>query len=131
MEVLDNYILELENDLKLDHTLLEEKSMCVPGIKGKWLSKMIKHKREVKKYETLLEEAKAKLIKEQEKNSEIAYNKPTLEKIVMDHEIVRKIRANIDAEKMAVEFCERSLTIVSSMSFDIKNIIEGYKLELT
>ena len=131
MEVIDTYIVELQEDLKIDNTILEEKTMLVPGIKGKWLGRLIKHKREARKYEVLLEEAKNKLVKEMEKNSEIAYNKATLEKMALDNNIAKKIKANLDAERLAAEFCERSLPIVSSMSFDIKNILEGYKLELT
>ena len=131
MEILDKYIAELEEDLKLDRVQLEEKSMMVPGIKGKWLSKMIRHKRELKNHEVLFEEAKNKLVKELEKNSDIAYSKPTMERIVSDHELIKKIKKSMDTERLAIEFCERALTIVSSMSFDVKNILEGYKLELT
>lgn len=131
MDTIDSYISELENDLRIDRVSLEDKSMSVAGIKGKWLSKMVRHKREYKNYEILMDEAKQKLIKEQEKNSDIAYSRATLEKIIMDHEVIRKIRKNMDAEKLAIEFCERSLSIVSSMTFDIKNIIEWSKLELT
>ena len=131
MEIVDKYIIELEEDLKLDSTSLEDKTMKVPGIKGKWLSRLIKHKREVKKCEVLMDEAKTKLIKEYEKNSDVAFSKATLEKIVMDHEVLRKIKNNIDNEKLAIEFCDRSLSIVSSVTYDIKNILEGYKLELT
>jgi hypothetical protein len=131
MEILDKYIIELENDLKIDRVGLEEKSMLVAGIKGKWLSKLVKHKQEHSKYQELLEEAKNKIIKEIEKSSDISYNKPTLEKLALEHEITKKIKKSIENEKLLIEFCDRGLNVVSSMSFDVKNIIEWCKLELT
>lgn len=131
METLDKYILELEDDLKIERVSLEEKTLLVAGIKGKWLAKLSRHKKELISFQELLEEAKIKISKEIEKNSDISYNKATLEKLALDHEIVKKIRKSLDKEKLLIEFCDKALTIVSSMSFDVKNIIEWCKLELT
>jgi hypothetical protein len=131
METLDKYINELENDLKMDRVGLEEKTLLVAGIKGKWLSKLSRHKREMSSFQELLEEAKNKVSKEIEKNSDISYTKTTLDKLALDHETVKKIRKKIEEERLLIEFCDKALTIVSSMSFDVKNVIEWCKLELT
>ncbi len=131
MDILDNYIDELKSDLFLDRTNLEEKALFVPGIKAKWLSKMVIHKKELKKYEILMNDAKNKLISEYEKNSELVFSRPTIEKMISEHEIIKKIQQNIDTERLAIEFCEKAVTISSSMTYDIKNILEWYKLELT
>ena len=129
--MLDKYIEELEKDLGIERFSLDEKTLMVPGIKGKWLSKMAKHKKEQKNYERLLTDAKAKLFKEYETNSDIAYTKATLDKLILGEDIIVKIYSNINAERSLVEFCEKALSITSSMTYDIKNIIEWSKLELT
>lgn len=131
MEILDKYIEELKSDLKLERISLDEKTLFVPGIKGKWLSRMYNHKNEFKKYEILFEEGKQRLIKEMEKNSDIAYSKATLEKVILDNETIKKITNNMKDERILIEFCEKCLSVVSSMTYDIKNIIEWSKLELT
>lgn len=118
-------------DLKIERFSLDDKTLRVPAIKGKWLGKLSNHRKSYKNYERLLGEAKSKLIKEYETNSDYSYTKATIEKIILDHDVIKKIKSNIDNERVIVEFCEKSLTIVSSMTYDVKNIIEWSKLELT
>ena len=131
MEVLDNYIAELQTDLLIERFSLDDKVMKVPGIKGKWLSRLSKHRKDYKNFDRLMGEAKAKLMREYEKNSDISYTKATLEKIILDNDVMVKIKRSLDNERIIIEFCEKSLTIVSSMTYDVKNIIEWSKLELT
>jgi hypothetical protein len=131
MEILDKYINELKDDLKIERFSLDDKTLRVPGIKGKWLSRLSKHRVEYRNYQSLMDEAKAKLIKDYESKSNISYTKATLENLILDNDIIKKIRKNVDNEKSVIEFCEKTLSIVSSMTYDVKNIIEWTKLELT
>jgi len=131
MEKLDKYIEELKTDLSIERFSLDEKTLKVPAIKAKWLARLSSHKREYRKYEKLLSEAKAKLMKEYETKRDISYTKATLEKIILDEDVIIKIQDNINFEKNLIEFCDKALSLAGSMSYDIKNIIEWTKLELT
>lgn len=129
-ELLDKYIEEFEQDVVLDRVSLEDKTMAVPSLKAKWLARLTRHKKDLKKYETLRDEAIGKIIKQKSKEEDIAFSPQTLEKMAYGDEIVKKITDTINAERSSIEFCDKVLQILSSMTYDIKNIIEWSKLEL-
>jgi hypothetical protein len=45
--VLNEYIKELENDLKIDELYLKDYTLKLPGIKHKWAGRCIRHKSEL------------------------------------------------------------------------------------
>ena len=51
MELLDRYIKEIEEDLKIDEFNIKEVSLRVPAKKHFWVSRLINHKRNLLKLE--------------------------------------------------------------------------------
>lgn len=129
-EILEKYIEEFEKDVFIDRLTLEDKTMAVPSLKAKWLARLTRHKKDLKKYETLREEAIGKIVKQKSKEEDIAFTPATLEKMAYGDEIVKKITETINNERSAIEFCDRTLQILASMTYDIKNVIDWSKLEL-
>ena len=60
MEILERYIKEIEDDLKIDEFNIKEASLKSPGRKHFWTSRLIHHKRNL----LTLENQKTTLIKQ-------------------------------------------------------------------
>lgn len=131
MGVLEKYIAELENDVKLDELNLKDAALCLPARKAKWVSRLIIEKRNLhtllQKKSSLITEA----INEIKKESPVNLTYPTLEKAAEKHPIIVKINVEIDEIKDVIEFLEKVEKTVSSISFDIKNLVEIIKMETT
>ena len=53
----------------------------------------------------------------------------TVDKTSDDSGMIREIQVKINEEKLIIEFLEKTEKIFSSLTYDIKNIIEIMKLE--
>ena len=42
--ILDDYIIEIKDDTRVSEINLKEKSLSLPGLKAKWISRLINHK---------------------------------------------------------------------------------------
>lgn len=129
MDILDKYIEELKEDLRIDEFSIKDASLKSPGRKHYWTSRLIYHKRNLMK----LENEKNTLIKKA--SQEIQYQSPVkvsnvaIEKSAQDVQIVKDINFKINDEKLIIEFLEKTEKTLSSLTYDIKNIIEIIKLE--
>jgi hypothetical protein len=54
---------------------------------------------------------------------------PAAEKLASDHETIADIDSKIRNCEVVLEICEKSEKILSSASYDIKNLVELIKLE--
>jgi hypothetical protein len=131
MDVYSQYIEELTEDTKIDEMSLKEKALFLPGIKAKWVARIITHKNNLNK----LEKRKPKLL-------EAFINKIKEEAPLRLHSSIAKDKAEampeiqeinlkITEEKNIIEFLEKVEKIFSSMSFDISNIVKIIQLETT
>lgn len=131
MVLLEKYIAELESDVKLDELNLKEAALCLPARKAKWVSRLITEKNNFNK----LQRKKNLLIRdavlEIKKESPVNLTHPTLEKAAEKHPNIIKINIEIEESKNIIDFLERVEKTISSISFDIKNLIELIKLETT
>lgn len=131
MGVLEKYIAELEIDVKLDELNLKDAALCLPARKAKWVSRLIMERRNlnnlIQKKNSLINEA----IVEIKKESPVNLTYPTLEKAAEKHPNIIKINNEIEELKGIIEFLEKVEKTISSISFDIKNLIELIKMETT
>jgi hypothetical protein len=131
MGVLEKYIAELEIDVKLDELNLKDAALCLPARKAKWVSRLITEKRNLyalmQKKSNLITEA----VNEIKKESPVNLTYPTLEKAAEKHPIIVKINIEIEEIKNVIEFLEKVEKTISSISFDIKNLVEIIKMETT
>lgn len=129
MELLDKYIKEIEQDLKIDEFNLKEASLKSPGRKHFWVSKLIHHKKNINSLEAKKANLKKKIIKEIQVQSPVRLSPVTVEKTADDIAEVKELQQQINDEKLIIEFLEKTEKTFSSLTYDIKNIIEIMKLE--
>lgn len=129
MEILEKYIKEIEEDLKIDEFTIKEASLKSPGKKHFWVSRLIQHKRNLLKLEQERTQLKKKIMKEVQYQSPVKLSNVTLDKSADDSELIKKLSDKIDEEKLIIEFLEKTEKTFSSLTYDIKNIVEVMKLE--
>lgn len=129
MSLLEQYVKEMEKDVEFDDFTIKETQMKLPAIKHKWVGRLVRHKQELHRKQAEYERLKKRLIEEARKNSTYQVTTPALEKVVVKHESMIKQQHEIDDIQLVIELLERAEKLFSSMSFDIKNLIEIMKME--
>tara|TARA_B100002019_G_scaffold206679_1_gene179436 strand:- start:689 stop:1084 length:396 start_codon:yes stop_codon:yes gene_type:complete len=129
MKQLEEYIKEMGKDVELDEFNMKDIQMKLPALKHKWVGRLIRHRGEISK----LQQSRDNMIKQisQEMIDTATYQVtlPTAQKAAEKHSSIKNIDESIKENKLIVDFLEKGEKIFSSMSFDIKNIIEMMKLE--
>jgi len=129
--VLDNYIKELESDLKIDELYLKDYALKLPGIKHKWAGRLIRHKLEISKLKKDKDKLKSDLVKKLNETSSVKLSMPVLEKTVDNANEIKDFDIKIKELELVVELLEKAEKTLSSASFDVKNVLEIIKLETT
>ncbi len=128
---LSNYIEELKQDCLVDEINLKENALLLPAKKAKWVSRLILEKNKLNKLE---KEKKTKIefvIKKLKEEAVTSLSHPVLKNLAEKHESVLEIDESIDESKNLIDFFERVEKVMSSMSFDIGNIVKIVQLETT
>jgi len=127
--LLEEYISELTQDVQIDEFNMKDVQLKLPAIKHKWTGRLMRSKMDIdSKYRQknqLVEKVAEALIQE----SPVALSLPMARKTAEDHVDVRQIQSDIKELRLVVEFLEKTERTLSSITFDIKNIVEIIKLE--
>jgi len=129
MEVVEKYIKEIEEDLKIDEFNIKDATLRTPSRKHYWVSRLINHKRNLYKLEQELEATSKRLVTETREKSPVAISSITLQNAVAESEVIKDLTQKIKEEKFVIELLEKTEKTFSSLTYDIKNIIEIIKLE--
>jgi len=129
--VLDQYIKELEADLKIDELYLKDYALKLPGIKHKWAGRCIRHKLEVINLRKDKEVLKSTLIKKLNETASVKLTTPVLEKMADSTNEIKDFDVRIRELELVIELLEKTEKTLSSASYDVKNILEIIKLETT
>ena len=108
---------------------MKDVQMKLPAIKHKWTGRLMRAKMEIEekrieKYK-LVERIAEALIKE----SPVSLSIPMAKKTAELHPDVKETWDQINELKLVVEFLEKTEKTLSSITFDIRNIVEIIKLE--
>ena len=129
MKKLEEYIKEMGDDVELDEFNLKETQLKLPGLKHKWVGRLVRHKGSLAQAHARRGNIVKEIAKEVIDTATYQVTLPTAEKAAAKHVKVKEIDEEIKEHKLIVEFLEKSERIFSSMTFDIKNITEIMKLE--
>jgi hypothetical protein len=129
VDVLEKYIKDIEAELKIDEFNIKDAALKSPGRKHYWVGRLIHHKRNVLKLESERSELIKSISKELHHQSPVKLSSMTVERTASDSDLIKSLQIRINDEKMIIEFLEKIEKIFSSLSFDIKNIVEIMKLE--
>lgn len=129
MDILDRYIEEMNTDTMFDDFSLKDSQMKLPGIKHKWVGRLMRHKDTINKLhfkkKEMIKNISTALINE----GDYKISQPAAEKACEKHDSVININKQIKDEYLIVEFLEKCEKVLSSMTFDIKNLVEIMKME--
>lgn len=120
---------ELDTDTKLDVFNVKDVQSKLPGIKHKWVGRLIRHKHNIVTLESRIVEKREQLVTAVQNEITYAVSKPQAIKAANNHESILKLKKQIKDEELIVSFLEKIERIFSSMTFDIKNLTEIMKLE--
>lgn len=129
MKIIDQYKKEIEEELHVDEFNIKDVSMKTPGRKHFWVCKLIQHKRNLLNLKAERYNLKKELVKLIQKESPVKVTTPVAEKTAYQHEKMVELQHRIDEQELIIEFLEKTEKTFTSLSFDIKNIIEIMKME--
>lgn len=125
--MVDKYAKELEIDTELTLLNLRDRQLSQPNIRHKWLYRLMQHKRKVSELNSQLFDLVEKHSNEEMKLSKISM--PKLKMKIDKESDVLSIKKQIQEQKEIIEYLDGVQSILSSMSFDMKNLVELLKLE--
>jgi hypothetical protein len=129
VEILERYIKEIEEDLKIDEFNIKEASLKSPGRKHFWVSRLIHHKRNLLNLENQRSSLLKDVTRELQAQAIVKLSVPAAEKAVLQSQPIKDLQTKINEEKLIIEFLEKTEKTFSSLTYDIKNIVEIMKLE--
>jgi len=129
VEILDQYIDEIEKDLQINEFNLKDSSMKTPARKHYWVSKLIRHKKNLLSLRQQRDSIKRDVVQKIIEESPVKVTVPVAEKASYQHQKMKEISNKISNEELIVEFLEKTEKTFSAVGFDIKNIIEIMKME--
>lgn len=129
--MIDAYIKELENDLKIDELYIKDYTLKLPGIKHKWAGRCIRHKLEVNNLKLDREKLKQAIIKKLNETSAVKLTLPVLEKTAETATEIKEFDTKIKELELVIELLEKAEKTFNSASYDIRNIVDIIKLETT
>lgn len=126
---LEQYIKEMEKDVFFDDFTIKETQMKLPAIKHKWVGRLVRHKQQLHVLRRDFDRVKKKLVEDAKASSTYQVTTPALEKIVVKHDKLINMQQMITDQELIIELLEKAEKLFSSMSFDLKNLIEIMKME--
>lgn len=129
MDRLKEYIEELKADAVINELNIKEKSLLLPGLKAKWVSRLINHKNTLNSLERNKKKLIKNLIPHVKESMPVRLSDNVIKESAESTAEVQKLNSEIEAEKIVVDFLEKAEKTVSSYSFDISNIIKIMQLE--
>tara|TARA_R110000868_G_scaffold138335_1_gene352358 strand:- start:8835 stop:9230 length:396 start_codon:yes stop_codon:yes gene_type:complete len=129
MQLLEKYITEMEQDLRVDAFNIKEVQLRLPAIKHKWVGRFVRHKMELMSLHKSRDLKKKELVLKVIEQSPVKITEYTAEKTAESTTTLKEIDEKVNEIKLIIELLEKSEKTFSSMTYDIKNMIELQKLE--
>lgn len=131
MEILEKYIEEVTEDTKVDEINVKDMTMRLPGLKHKWVARLINHKKGLYRLEREKEEIIESALKKIKERGDIQLSKAAMTAKISTIDSVKVLDAKIDESKALVEYLDHVVTIFRYMTNDLKNIVDIMRLEQT
>jgi hypothetical protein len=122
---------EIQEDLRVDEFNLKDKQLKLPAIKHKYAGMLIRTRIELNELNNKKEQAKKTLINSIIEKSPVKVSTAVAEKSAEDASSIKTIQSEIKEKELIIALLEKTEKTLSSMTFDIKNIIDIIKLETT
>ena len=130
MPSIEEYIEEIARDVEISELNVKDRQMMLPALKHKYAGLLIRAKVSLSK---MYGERKGLIMDVAEKlkdKSPYELSDANAEKMAQGHEDIKAYAEKISMKKLEIELFEKAERIFSSMTFDIKNLVEIMKLEI-
>jgi hypothetical protein len=132
MYLFEKFKEEIQKDVKIDELNLLERQMQLPAIKHKWVARLIDAKRELNALNRKKKVLRESVLEEFKKQGiPPSIPKSTIDTKIETSDVMIKLQEEIDEKEIMVQYLEKVETIFKNMSFDLKNIVEINKMEMS
>lgn len=129
MDLLKRYIKEIADDLKIDEMNIKDVQMRLPSRKHFWAARLINHRITLEKQKLERDKLRRELVSKVADNAPVKLSQNSIEKTVDSLDEMGELRLGIREHELIIELLEKTEKNFSSLTYDIKNIIELMKLE--
>lgn len=129
MELLERYIQEISEDLKIDELNIKDVQLRLPSRKHFWASRLIQHKIEIEKIRSKRDKMKKHAMQQIADQSPVKLTAATLDKSIDNTDEIRAFNQQIRELELVIELLEKTEKNFSSCTYDIGNIIKLMQLE--
>jgi len=131
MTLFEKYMAEITEELDLSDFNVKDVQMKLPSVKHKWIARMIQQKIELNKLKKLKAEAIDTIIQNLRKENPVLLSDAALSKQAEKNETVQKIITKIEECELLIEYLEKVEKVCNGTTYDIKNLVDIKKLELS
>lgn len=129
VEQIQKYKSELDGDISLDEINIKEVQLRLPGIKHKWVNRLVLHKIQLRSLEREKRDIMSQLSTRLKAESVVAVSDATINRMIDNTDELIGLNQKIDDQKIYIEYLEKIEKILSSTTYDIKNAVELIKME--
>jgi hypothetical protein len=129
VNLLDKYIEELKQELVIDEMNVSAVQRRLPARRHFWAARLIQHKRDIFRLKKEKDEIEQKIAKELREKSVTKLSIPESITIAKKSSGVRDISEKLYELELVVELLEKAEKNLSSMVWDIKNIVALIQME--
>jgi hypothetical protein len=129
--VLERYGKELNDFCTINEFTVKEKQLQLPAFKHLFVGRLIRHKIYASKLKTQKEKLRSELAAAAAKAAPVVLDFSKVEKAMESNEKIVEINNQIYYNTLIIEYLEKVEKVLSSITYDIKNIVEIMKLETT
>ena len=130
MPTIEDYIKEIEKDVEISELNVRDRQMMLPAIKHKYAGLLIRAKINLSTLYNKRADKKKDIGSLLQESSPYDLSDANAGKMAEKHDDVVKLSRDIRNKQLEIELFEKAEKIFSSMTFDIKNLIEIMKLEI-
>jgi hypothetical protein len=129
VDLLDKYIEELKQELVIDELNVMNVQRRLPARRHFWAARLIQHKRDIFRLKKEKDEIEQRIAKELREKSVTKLSIPESISIAKKSSGVKNILEKLYELELVVELLERAEKNLSSMVWDIKNIVALIQME--
>tara|TARA_Y100000310_G_C20608114_1_gene776598 strand:- start:1063 stop:1458 length:396 start_codon:yes stop_codon:yes gene_type:complete len=129
MGILDRYNEELKGDVTMDAFTIHDVQLKLPAIKHKWVGRLMRHKSTLYDLRREKKNTQADLVETISKEAKVTLSVTAVNNLINQKGLLDDNNDKISEQVIVIEFLEKVEKILSSMTFDIRNLTEIMKLE--
>lgn len=129
VDLLEKYIEELKQELVIDEMNVSAVQRRLPARRHFWAARLIQHKRDIFKLKKEKDEIEQRVAKELREKAITKLSVPESLSIAKKSNSVRDISERLSELELIVELLEKAEKNLTSMVWDIKNIVALMQME--